>query len=205
MDLSRREVLGSSLALMAAQVATTAAERIEAPAAGLADDKSGDERHLWRGPHRFGDHSRSCPLPVGHSLRRSVACRGARGEARGARLDRVCPRRQHPPDRQRAARDVRGPRLRPGCHSAGAGRTQAQPAGCPGGERSDGARARLRRHAPRWRDPSYQYRYPSGVASRSASGASRPAATSSSPWLRRSKRAFGWGRPPRVTTSAAGI
>ena len=56
MDLSRREVLGSSLALMAAQVATTAARAQESrpPAAGLADDKSGDNATYGAAPTGLG-------------------------------------------------------------------------------------------------------------------------------------------------------
>ena len=56
MDLSRREVLGSSLALMAAQVATTAARAQESrlPAARLADDKSGDNATYGAAPTGLG-------------------------------------------------------------------------------------------------------------------------------------------------------
>ena len=55
MDLSRRDVLGSGLTLLAGRAATTAANAQEV-------------EHLWRRPHRFRDHERAGPLSVGHSL-----------------------------------------------------------------------------------------------------------------------------------------
>ena len=188
MDLGRRDVLGSGLTLLAGRAATAAANAQELNTYGAA-------------PTGLG---------ITSALARFLS---------GIRYEDLSPAAVH--EAKRAVLDWIGCALAGSAHPTVSvllatfeelgsvpvatvlgGADQAQPAGCRG-ERSDGPRARLRRHAPRERDSS-PLPPPFQVLAlgewRKSTGRDLIVA-----WPRPSKGAFGWDRPPRVTTSAAGI
>ena len=129
----------------------------------------------------------------------------ARSRARRARLGRLRARWQHASHRRRVAGRPSRRSARCRWRRCWAERgTQAQSAGCRRGERPDGPRARLRRHASRRRDPAHEYRHTAGAVRARRAAAIIGPRPHRWPSPRRSKPASASDRPRRATISEAG-